>query len=98
MARDAVGSWQLAVGSWQLAGRPDLLFTVNRQPSTVNLFLHSRLTTHRSLSQLALQHLVELRRVGLAVGGFHHLANEEAEELVLARAILGELRRIGRHH
>ena len=48
--------------------------------------------------ELLLQQLVELRRVGLAAGGLHHLADEEAEQLVLAGAVLGELARVLRHH
>src|SRR6185437_2840312 len=51
-----------------------------------------------SAAQLAAQELVELRGVRLAAGSLHHLADEETEQLVLAGAILGELRRALRHN
>ena len=41
--------------------------------------------------QLRLQPLVEHRGVGLAAGGFHGLADEEAEQLVLAGFIFRDL-------
>src|SRR6266403_151017 len=44
------------------------------------------------------QYLVERRRVRLALRRLHHLADEEAVELVLAGAILGDLVLIGRQH
>src|SRR2546421_598302 len=50
------------------------------------------------LSELFAQQLVQLRRVGLAGGRFHDLAHEKSEQLVLARAVLGELRGIAGHH
>src|ERR1700749_3500561 len=50
-----------------------------------------------SAAQLAPQQLVELRRIGFAARRLHHLADEESEELVLAGAVLGELRRVLRH-
>jgi phospholipase/carboxylesterase len=37
-------------------------------------------------------------RVGLALGRFHHLPNEKAEQLVLAGAVLGQLIGIGGDH
>src|SRR6188474_533092 len=48
-------------------------------------------------AEFALQELVELGRVRLALGSLHHLPDEKPEELVLAAAILGKLLRIGRH-
>src|SRR4029077_17590659 len=50
-----------------------------------------------SAGQLLLQKLIELRRIGLAAGGLHDLADEEAEQLVFARAVVGKLARILRH-
>src|ERR1044071_1866760 len=50
-----------------------------------------------SAGQLLLQQVVELRGICLAAGGLHDLADEEAEQLVLARAVIGELARILRH-
>ena len=38
---------------------------------------------------------MQLLRVGFALGGFHRLADEEAEQLVFARAVLRQLLRIG---
>src|SRR5260370_11152580 len=46
-------------------------------------------------TQFSLQQLVELRRIRLALGGLHDLADEETEELVLAGPIVGESFRIG---
>ena len=37
-----------------------------------------------------LQNLIQLRRVGLALAGLHREADEEAEQLVLAAAVLRE--------
>src|SRR3982751_2375173 len=48
-------------------------------------------------SKFFLQQLVELRGVRLAGGGLHHLSYEESEQLVLARAVVGELAGILRH-
>src|SRR6185436_13343410 len=45
--------------------------------------------------ELLLQHLVHLGRVGLAFAGFHHLAHQEVEGFLLARAVFGDLRLIG---
>src|SRR5215831_11629473 len=59
--------------------------------------LHASDGVKRSAAKLAAQKLVELGRVGLAAGRFHGLADEEAEELVLAGAVLRELRRVLRH-
>src|SRR2546429_7436979 len=50
------------------------------------------------LSELCAQQLVQLRRVGLAGGRPHDLTYEESEQLVLARAGLGELSGIAGHH
>src|SRR5437762_12643185 len=50
------------------------------------------------LSELCAQQLVQLRRVGLAGGRLHDLTYEESEQLVLARAVLGELSGIAGHH
>src|SRR2546430_17200685 len=50
------------------------------------------------LSELSAQQLVQLRRVGLAGGRLHDLTYEESEQLVLARAVLGELSGIAGHH
>jgi len=49
----------------------------------------------RASAQLFLQRLVHQGRVGLALGGFHHLADEEAEQLVLAAPVLFHLVGIG---
>src|ERR1700688_3242988 len=46
-------------------------------------------------TQLSFQQVVELRRIRLALGGLHDLADEETEELVLAGPIVGKLSRIG---
>src|SRR5262245_48565774 len=51
-----------------------------------------------SAAQLAAQKLVQLSGIGLAAGRFHDLADEEAEELVLAGAVVRELCWILRHH
>src|ERR1700682_6139213 len=47
-------------------------------------------------TELSFQQVVELRRIRLALGGLHDLADEETEELVLAGPIVGELFRLGR--
>src|SRR5688572_28761019 len=47
--------------------------------------------------QLALEQLVQLGRICLALGRLHDLANEEPEQLVLAGAVIGKLLRILRH-
>ena len=57
----------------------------------------SRCRARGSAAELLLQQLVQLGRVGLAAGGLHDLADEEAEQLVLAGAEVGELARILRH-
>src|ERR1700683_975499 len=51
-----------------------------------------------SATELLFKQLVESRRVGLALRGLHRLADEESEQLVLAGAILRQLRRIGGDH
>src|SRR5579883_1132302 len=51
-----------------------------------------------SARKLPLEQLVQLRGVRLALCRLHDLPDEEAEELVLARTVLGELARILRHH
>src|SRR5579863_7534539 len=48
-----------------------------------------------SATELLFEQLVQACRVGLALRGLHRLADEESEQLVLARAILGQLRWIG---
>src|ERR1700742_4663556 len=50
-----------------------------------------------SATELLLQQLVESSRIRLALRGLHDLADEEAEQLVLARPIVGELPRVGSH-
>src|SRR5688572_32655311 len=51
-----------------------------------------------SARELLLEQLVQLRGVRLAAGGLHDLADEDAEQLVLARTVVGELAGILRHH
>src|ERR1700680_2762148 len=46
-------------------------------------------------TQLGPEQVVELRRIRLALGGLHDLADEETEKLVLAGPIVGELFWIG---
>src|SRR5262245_38582807 len=58
----------------------------------------SRTDSIRLWSQLLLQQLVELGRIGLPARGLHHLANEEAKQLVLATAVVGKLTGVLRHH
>src|SRR5690606_36488669 len=55
-------------------------------------------TRAESALQLLLQELVHLRRIGLAAGRLHDLADEVAEELLLAGAVLLELLRVLREH
>src|SRR6185437_4523746 len=50
-----------------------------------------------SSRQLLAQSLIEQRRIGLALRRLHDLADEEAEQLLLAAAILGDLVRLRRH-
>src|SRR6185436_5398142 len=50
-----------------------------------------------SAGELFLEQLVELRGVRLSARRLHHLSYEVAEQLVLARAVIGELARIFRH-
>src|SRR5258708_810631 len=49
-------------------------------------------------TQLALEQFVELRRIRLAFRRLHHLPDEEAEQFILARAVIGELFWIGGDH
>src|SRR5216683_653194 len=49
-------------------------------------------------TQLELQQFVELRRVRLAFRRLHHLPDEEAEQFILARTVIGELFGIGGDH
>src|ERR1700722_2900723 len=51
-----------------------------------------------SATELLFEQFVQARRVGLALRGFHRLADEESEQLVLAGAVLRQLRRIGGDH
>src|SRR5918993_2029495 len=46
--------------------------------------------------QLLSEQVVDDLRVGLALRGFHHLSDEEAEESLLAAAVLLQLLRAGR--
>src|ERR1700729_238553 len=50
-----------------------------------------------SAAELLAQQLVELRRIGLAAGRLHDLANEKAEQLVLAGTVIGQLSRVACH-
>src|ERR1700722_4953525 len=50
-----------------------------------------------SAMQLLSEQLVQARRIGLALGRFHRLSDEESAQLILAGTILSELPRIGRH-
>ena len=45
--------------------------------------------------ELAFQQIIDLLRVGLALALFHDLADEEAEHLVVAGAVLGYLVGVG---
>src|ERR671931_275995 len=56
-----------------------------------NLLIRSR---PRLLLQLRLQQLARDLRVGLPLRSLHHLADEEAEERLLARAVRRELLRV----
>src|SRR5262245_14288055 len=49
-------------------------------------------------AQLRFQELVDLLRVALALRRLHDLPDEEAEQLVLAGAVLGDLAGILAHH
>ncbi len=49
-------------------------------------------------TKFLLQQLVDDLRVGLALRGLHHLSDEEAEERLLAGAVLRELLRVGGQH
>src|SRR5207244_7647924 len=51
-----------------------------------------------SAAELLLQQFVQLGRIRFAAGRLHHLADEEAEELVLPRAVVGKLSGILPHH
>ena len=51
-----------------------------------------------TLSQLALQQLVHLLRVGFAFAGFHDLANQGVEGLVLAGLVLLDVAGVGGNH
>src|SRR3546814_14860731 len=53
---------------------------------------------HASARELFLQQAIQSIRIGLALRRTHGLADEEAEQLVLAGAIFGELAGILRHH
>src|SRR5690349_18773368 len=52
-------------------------------------------STAASAVELCLQQLVDNRRVALALHGFHRLADEKAEQLVLAAAVFGDLVLVG---
>src|SRR4029077_13231215 len=55
--------------------------------------------TARALSrELFLQELVDQRRVRLALGCLHHLADEETEQLVLSGAIFADFVGLRLHH
>src|ERR1700689_5556428 len=49
-------------------------------------------------SQLTLEQFIELGRICLAFSRLHHLADEEAEQLILSGTVVGELFGIGGDH
>src|ERR1700733_10994289 len=49
-------------------------------------------------AELLFQEGIELSRIGLALSGLHRLADEEAEQLVLAGAVVGKLAWIAGDH
>src|SRR5487761_549072 len=51
-----------------------------------------------STGKLLLEQLVQLSWIGLALCRLHHLPDEEAEELVLAGAVVGEPPRVPGHY
>ena len=68
---------------------PDQLSSPTGKPSDVER--RARRKNIRPLAQCLLQQLVDDAWIGFAGHGLHHLADEEAEQLVLAPAIFGDL-------
>src|SRR5258708_3112399 len=97
VSRIGAGYWRCSINACQAVSRctkcPRIGYCSNMKRCK-----QSRSCISSATAQLELQQFVELRRVRLAFRRLHHLPDEEAEQFILARAVIGELFGIGGDH